>query len=53
MTKKHIKDAYDHSDDFDFFDGNFEVTYGETSSTSGPTRFRQQELSQRQLRGRL
>lgn len=29
MTKKHIKDAYDHSDDFDFFDGNFEVTYGE------------------------
>ena len=29
MTKKHIKDAYDHSDDFDFFDGNFEVTYDE------------------------
>ena len=29
MTKKHIKNANDHSDDFDFFDGNFEVTYDE------------------------
>lgn len=29
MTKKHIKDAYDHSNDFDFFDGDFEVTYDE------------------------
>lgn len=29
MTKKHIKNANDHSDDFDFFDGNFEVAYDE------------------------
>lgn len=29
MTKKYMKDANDHSEDFDFFDGNFEVTYDE------------------------